>query len=74
MRVWLVLPCWRTSPLTRSCIGSSCMSGTSSRVTIHGPIGLNVSMPLLKENTPDSISLRWMSRAVMSLKTVNPAM
>ncbi|MNI96839.1 hypothetical protein D3C73_1553720 [compost metagenome] len=74
MRVWFVFPCWRTSPLTRSCIGSSCMSGTSSRVTIQGPMGQNVSMAFENEKTPDSISLRWMSRAEMSLNTVKPAM
>jgi hypothetical protein len=43
-------------------------------VTIHGPIGQNVSMALENEKTPDSISRRWMSRAVMSLNTVKPAM
>ena len=48
------------------------MSGTSSRVTIQGPIGQNVSIALQNEKTPDSISLRWMSRAVMSLNTVKP--
>ena len=66
----LVLPRWRTSPLTRSSIASACGSGISSAVTIHGPMGQNVSMPLEKLNTPDCISRRWMSRAVMSLKTV----
>jgi hypothetical protein len=39
-------------------------------VTIQGPIGQKVSIDLEKENTPDCISRRWMSRAVMSLKTV----
>ena len=32
------------------------------------------SMPLENENTPDCISRRWMSRAVMLLNTVYPAM
>ena len=42
---------------------------------IHGPIGQKVSIALENENTPICISLvRWMSRAVMSLKTVYPAM
>ena len=59
---------WRTSPLTRSCIARSCGSGTSSGVTTHGPSGQNVSIALQKLKTPDRISRRWMSRAVMSLK------
>ena len=33
-----------------------------------------VSIDFENENTPDCISRRWMSRAVMSLKTVYPAM
>jgi hypothetical protein len=37
-------------------------------VTIHGPSGQNVSIALQKLKTPDRISRRWMSRAVMSLK------
>jgi hypothetical protein len=69
MTICAVLPCWRTSPLTRNCIASLCGSGISSAVTIHGPIGQNVSMLLENEKTPDCISRRWMSRAVMSLKT-----
>ncbi len=52
----------------------SCGSSTSSAVRMYGPIGQNVSMALEKENTPDSISRRWMSRAVMSLNTRYPAM
>ena len=63
-------PLCRTSPLTRSSIRRACGSGTSSAVTIYGPIGQKVSIALEKEKTPDSISRRWMSRAVMSLKTV----
>ena len=59
---------WRGSPLTRSSIARSCGSGISSGVTIHGPSGQNVSIALQNEKTPDSISRRWMSRAVMSLK------
>ena len=59
---------WRTSPLTRSCIARSCGSGISSAVTIHGPSGQNVAIALQNENTPERISSRWMSRAVMSLK------
>ena len=51
-------------------MASAWASGTSSAVTIHGPIGQNVSIALENENTPDCISRRWMSRAVMSLKTV----
>jgi hypothetical protein len=70
MSILAVLPRWRTSPLTRSSIASAGASGTSSRVTIQGPIGQNVSIALEKENTPDCISRRWMSRAVMSLKTM----
>ena len=58
----------RVSPFTRSVIARSCGSGISSGVTIHGPSGQNVSIALQKEKTPDFISLRWMSRAVMSLK------
>ena len=58
----------RGSPFTRSSIRRSCGSGTSSGVTIHGPSGQNVSIALQNENTPDRISRRWMSRAVMSLK------
>ena len=58
----------RASPFTRSSIRRSCGSGTSSGVTIHGPSGQNVSIALQNENTPDRISRRWMSRAVMSLK------
>ena len=46
----------------------SCGSGISSGVTIHGPSGQNVSIALQNENTPERISRRWMSRAVMSLK------
>src|SRR3954452_5723984 len=60
--------CWRISPLTRSCMASSCGSPSSSGVTIQGPIGQKVSIPLERLNTPDFISSRWMSRAVMSLK------
>ena len=41
---------------------------------MYGPIGQNVSMAFENEKTPDSISLRWMSRALMSLKIVKPAM
>jgi hypothetical protein len=37
-------------------------------VTIHGPSGQNVSIALQKLKTPERISPRWMSRAVMSLK------
>ena len=37
---------------------------------MYGPIGQNVSIALENENTPDSISRRWMSRAVMSLNTM----
>ncbi len=66
----LVLPFCRMSPFTRSSMARLCGSGISSLVTIAGPIGQNVSMALLNENTPDCISRRWMSRAVMSLKTV----
>ena len=51
-------------------MASAWASGTSSLVTIHGPIGQKVSIALENENTPDCISRRWMSRAVMSLKTV----
>ena len=58
----------RGSPLTRSSIARSCGSGISSGVTIHGPSGQKVSIPLQNENTPERISRRWMSRAVMSLK------
>ena len=65
-----MLPDCRTSPLTRSSIASACGSSISSAVTIHGPIGQKVSIAFENENTPDSISRRWMSRAVMSLKTV----
>ena len=42
----LVLPFCRTSPLTRSSMARWCGSGISSLVTIHGPIGQNVSMAL----------------------------
>ena len=73
MSIWAVLPRCRTWPLTRSSMASAWASGTSSRVTIHGPIGQKVSIALENENTPDCISRRWMSRAVMSLKTVYPA-
>ena len=59
---------WRGSPLTRSSIFRSCGSPISSGVTIHGPSGQNVSIALQKEKTPERISRRWMSRAVMSLK------
>ena len=45
-------------------------SGISSAVTIHGPIGENVSIDFDRQKTPDFISSRWMSRAVMSLKTM----
>ncbi len=69
-----MLPLWRTSPFTRSSMARFMGSSISSAVTIHGPIGQNVSMPLQNEKTPDFISRRWMSRAVMSLKTVKPAM
>ncbi len=58
----------RDSPLTRSVIARSCGSGISSGVTIHGPSGQNVSIALQKLKTPERISRRWMSRAVMSLK------
>ena len=58
----------RVSPFTRSSIARSCGSGISSGVTIHGPSGQNVSIALQKLKTPDCISRRWMSRAVMSLK------
>ena len=61
---------WRTSPLTRSSMDSSWGLPTSSGVTIQGPIGTNVSMLLDRQNTPDYISSRWMSRAVMSLNTM----
>ena len=64
----LVWELWRRSPLTRNSIASACGSGISSAVTIHGPIGQNVSMLFDRQNTPDFISSRWMSRAVMSLK------
>ncbi len=43
-------------------------SPISSGVTIHGPSGQKLSIALQKENTPERISRRWMSRAVMSLK------
>ena len=59
---------WRGAPLTRSSIARSCGSAISSGVTIHGPSGQNVSIALQNENTPERISRRWMSRAVMSLK------
>ena len=59
---------WRDSPFTRSSIARSCGSGISSGVTIHGPSGQNVSIALQNEKTPERISRRWMSRAVMSLK------
>ncbi len=59
---------WRSTPFTRSVIARSCGSGISSGVTIHGPSGQNVSIALQNEKTPDCISRRWMSRAVMSLK------
>ena len=74
MSILAVLPLCRTWPLTRSSIASAWASGSSSLVTIQGPIGQNVSIDLENENTPDRISRRWMSRAVMSLKTVYPAM
>ena len=41
---------------------------------MYGPIGQNVSMAFENENTPDCISRRWISRAVMSLNTMYPAM
>ena len=56
------------SPFTRSPIARSCGSGISSGVTIHGPSGQKVSIALQKLKTPERISRRWMSRAVMSLK------
>jgi len=56
------------SPFTRSSMDRSCGSPISSGVTIHGPSGQNVSIALQKLKTPDRISPRWMSRAVMSLK------
>ena len=74
MSMSAVVPCWRTSPFTRSSIARFCGSGISSAVTIHGPTGQNVSMAFEKEKTPDCISRRWMSRAVMSLKTMYPPM
>jgi len=45
-----VLLCWRNSPLTRLRSGRFCGSGTSSVVTIHGPIGPCVSklLPIVK--------------------------
>ena len=58
---------WRGSPFTRSSMRRSCGSGTSSGITIQGPSGQNVSIALQNENTPERISRRWMSRAVMSL-------
>ena len=58
----------RDSPFTRSSIARSCGSGISSGVTIHGPSGQKVSIALQKLKTPERISRRWMSRAVMSLK------
>ena len=51
----------------RSGVFSFCKA-ISSGVTIHGPSGQNVSIALQKLKTPDRISPRWMSRAVMSLK------
>ena len=67
----LIRPEWdvcRVSPFTRSSIARLCGSGISSGVTIHGPSGQNVSIALQKLKTPERISRRWMSRAVMSLK------
>ena len=43
-------------------------------MTIHGPSGQKVSIALQKLKTPDRISRRWMSRAVMSLKITYPPM
>src|SRR4051812_39287839 len=42
----LVCDTWRDWPLTRSSIARSYGSRISSGVTIHGPIGQNVSIPL----------------------------
>ena len=58
----------RRSPFTRRIISRLFASGTSSGVTIQGPSGQNVSIDLQNEKTPERISRRWMSRAVMSLK------
>jgi len=58
----------RGSPLTRSSMRRLCGSAISSGVTIQGPSGQNVSIALQNEKTPERISRRWMSRAVMSLK------
>ncbi len=63
---------WRDSPLTRSSIARLCGSLISSAVTMCGPSGQNESIPLQKLKTPDFISLRWISRAVMSLKITKP--
>ena len=37
---------WRSSPFTRQVISRSGAPGISSRVTTHGPIGVNVSKDL----------------------------
>ena len=66
----LVFEDWRTSPLTRSSIDrfvrvADLVGGDDPRA--ERAEGVDRSCD--RQNTPDFISSRWMSRAVMSLKT-----
>ena len=61
---------WRTSPLTVHRIERRPGSGSSSRVTIQGPIGQNVSRLLARTHCP---SWTCMSRAETSLRQVYPS-
>jgi hypothetical protein len=68
----IVSTCGECDVLAVSPFHAQLIAGRAGRdlvgVTIHGPSGQNVSIALQNEKTPERISRRWMSRAVMSLK------
>ncbi len=64
-----VLESCHVSPLTRELIARFAGSPISSRVTIAGPSGAKPSEPFARSHCRSS---RWRSRAVMSLRIVNP--
>ena len=63
----LVLPLCMRLPLTSSHIARFCTSGTSSRVTSHGPVGPKVSQDLPLVHCP--VSWVWKCRSDTSLMT-----
>ena len=58
---------WRSSPLTWDWIRTASQSGSSSCVTMHGPIGQKVSKFLPRSRWP---LWNWTERDPTSLKTV----